>query len=47
LQPLQWRNSHDRPDWKLLLVAHRVAACGTQLKTFHEILSRHLSNLAR
>jgi len=45
LQLLQWRNSHDRSDWKLLRVAHRVTACDTQLKTFYEILPWHLFDL--
>jgi hypothetical protein len=47
LQLLQWRNSHDRSDWKLLLVAHRVTECNTQLKAFYKIFPGHLFDLTR
>jgi hypothetical protein len=47
LQLLQWRNSHDRSEWKLLLVAHRVTACDAQLKAFYKILPGHLFDLTR
>ena len=47
LQLLQWRNSYDRSDWKLLLVAHRVTKFNSPLKAFYKILAGHLSDLAR
>jgi hypothetical protein len=46
LQPLQWRNSHDRSDRKSFLVAHRATMFGTQLKALHKILSGHLPHFA-
>jgi len=47
LQLLQRRNSHDRSDWKLLPVAHRVTACDSQLKAFYKIFPGHLFDLTR